>query len=114
MDRVSMGHAIVDISDLYYFYVMLGEDDPSVVENFMGFSYATAQRLFDTFLRTYLDTDDEERLAEVTDKAMLIGCTRMIRKVRKNGSPTAEGRKIIKRCLRNIDELTQRIDTLVF
>ena len=31
MDRVSVGHPIAEISDLYYFYVILGEDDPGVV-----------------------------------------------------------------------------------
>ena len=46
MDRVSIGHPIVEISDLYYFYIILGEDDPSVVEKFMGFSYDTAKQFF--------------------------------------------------------------------
>ena len=32
MDRVSRGHPVIEISDLNYFYVVLGEDDPAVVE----------------------------------------------------------------------------------
>ena len=27
MDRLATGHPIIEISDLYYFYVILGEDD---------------------------------------------------------------------------------------
>jgi uncharacterized protein (TIGR02172 family) len=114
MDRVSRGHPIIELSDLYYFYKVLGEDDPSVVSNFMGFSYETANRFFDYFLRDYLGTDDEDRLREVMDKAMLLCCTRMIRKVRRSGATSAESRAIIDRCLQRIDELTKRLDTLEF
>ena len=48
---------------------MLGEDDPTVVENFMGFSYETANEFFDLFLRFYLNTEDENKLREVKEKA---------------------------------------------
>jgi aminoglycoside phosphotransferase (APT) family kinase protein len=85
MDRVSRGHPIIEISDLYYFYVVLGEDDPSVIENFMGFSYETSKKFFDFFLRDYLGTDDENRLNEVIEKATLLCCTRLIRKLRRSG-----------------------------
>ena len=114
MDRVSRGHPIIELSDLYYFYVVLGEDDPSVVENFMGFSYKTANQFFDYFLREYLGTDDEDRLREVTEKAMLLCCTRLIRKVRRSGTSSEESRVIIDRCLAKIDELTRKLDTLEF
>ncbi|MBP5361502.1 MAG: phosphotransferase [Ruminococcus sp.] len=43
MDRISRGDPIIEISDLYYFYVMLGENDASVVEKFMGFPYEDAK-----------------------------------------------------------------------
>ena len=71
MDRVSRGHPIVELSDVYYFYVVLGEDDPSEVEDFLGYSYDTATCFFDRFLRCYLGTDDEERLGEVEYVAVL-------------------------------------------
>ena len=114
MDRVSRGHPIVEISDLYYFYVILGEDNPSIVEDFMGFSYETSKRFFDCFLREYLGTDDEDKLSEVKDKAMVLCCTRLIRKVRRSGSSSEELRAIIDRCLARIDELTRKLDTLEF
>ena len=114
MDRVSRGHPIIELADLYYFYVVLGEDDPSVVSDFMGFSYETAGRFFDRFLRSYLQTDDEKRIRDVEDKAMLLCCTRLIRKVRRSGARTAEARAVIDRCLQRIEELTGRLDTLDF
>jgi aminoglycoside phosphotransferase family enzyme len=114
MDRVSRGHPIIELSDLYYFYDILGEDDPPVVADFMGFSYETSKQFFDFFLRRYLETDDEDRLREVKDKALLLCCTRMIRKVRKSGASSPESRAIIDRCLARIDDLTGRLDTLEF
>ena len=67
MDRVSRGHPIVELSDLYVTYVLLGEDEPAVVENFMGFSYQTATRFFHSFLTHYLGTEDTARLEYPND-----------------------------------------------
>lgn len=114
MDRISRGHPIFEISDLYYFYVILGQDDPSVVEKFMDFSYNTARRFFDLFLRYYLDTGDEDRLREVTEKASLIGYSRLIRKLRGKRDPSEADRTIIDRCMQRIEELTAKLDTLAF
>jgi uncharacterized protein (TIGR02172 family) len=114
MDRVSRGHPVAEIGDLYYFYVVLGEDDPSVVEKFMGFSYRTAKRFFRYFLKFYLETEDENRIAEVTEKASFICYVRMINKLWKSGSPSEADRKVIKRCLKKIAYLADKLDTLTF
>lgn len=114
MDRVSVGHPIAELSDLCYYYVVLGEDDPSVIENFMGFSYPTALRFFDSFLKSYLGTEDEDRLREVKDKASLLCYTRMIRKIRKKGALSGEDQEAIARCKRKIADLTARLTTLAF
>ncbi|MCR5789514.1 MAG: HD domain-containing protein [Lachnospiraceae bacterium] len=114
MDRVSVGHPIAELSDLYYFYVILGEDDPSCVEKFMGFSYSTAKCFFSFFLKRYLNTEDKDRLKEVTEKASLLGYSRMIRKLGKKGMATAREQEIIERYAGKISELTGRLDTLAF
>ena len=114
MDRLSAGHPIVEISDLYYFYVLLGEDDPSVVERFMGFSYDTARRFMRMFLKYYLGTEDEGRLREVEDKASLIGYSRLIRKIRKQRKPSNEDHLLVRRCVERIAGLTDRLDSLTF
>ena len=94
--------------------VVLGEDDPSVVSDFMGFSYETSLQFFDTFLRCYLQTDDENRLREVKDKATLLCYTRLIRKVRRSGLASDLAKATIERCLQTIEDLTNRLDTLEF
>ena len=112
MDRVSVGNPIIELSDLYYFYVVLGEEDPSVVEEFMGFSYQTAQQFLDSFLKAYLQTEDAGRLAEVKEKASLIGYARLIRKLRKKGTPSEKDGQVIACCLSKISELTEKLDSL--
>ncbi len=114
MDRISRGHPIAEISDLYYFYVALGEDNPSVVEKFMGFSYQTAKEFFYCFLKRYLGTDEESRIQEVTQKASLLSYTRTIRRLRKKGKITESDQAIIDRCMKRIEELTDQLDTLAF
>ena len=114
MDRISMGHPIVEISDLYVSYVLLGEDDPSVVENYMGFSYQTAQQFYHSFLTYYLDTEDESRIREVTEKAEILCYTRLIRKVREKGKLSEADREKINRYVRRTGELVEKLDTLEF
>ena len=114
MDRLAVGHPIVELSDLYYFYVILGEDDPSVVENFMGFSYYTANRFMRLFLKYYLKTDDEDRLNEVIEKASIIGYSRLIRKIHKQRKQSEADQLVIRRCVKRITELTDRLDNLAF
>ena len=62
----------------------------------------------------YLETENEDRLREVIEKASLMCYTRLIRKLRKNEAPSEADRRIIDRCLERIRELTARLDTLAF
>ncbi len=109
MDRLSTGDPIIELSDIYYFYVVLGEDDPSIVENFMGFSYETAREFFDLFLKSYLGTDDEKELSDVVKKASLIGAIRLINKLHRKENLTDRDLNIIKRNINRISELTHEL-----
>ncbi len=86
MDNLSVCNPIVEISGLYMFYVGFGELNKEVIESFMGFSYETAKEFFSQFMKAYLDTDDEARIQEVTDKASLLTYARLVRRVYKKGS----------------------------
>jgi len=114
MDRVATGHPFAEISDLYYFYVVLGEDDPSVVENFMGFSYQTAQQFFISFLKHYLGTEDENKLNEIMEKASLLCCIRQISKIRSKVFISETERKKLEYCVEKLSRLTGKIDSLIF
>ena len=114
MDRISTGHPIVEISGLYYFYVVLGEYDPSVIEDFMGFSCETAKAFFDCFLKHYLGTDDEKTIGDVIDKASLLCYVRMIHRLRKSDKLSQRDRKMIDSYTKRIAALTEKLDTLAF
>ncbi len=114
MDRLSTGLPIAEISDLYYFYVVLGEDDPKVVEDFMGFSYQTAKNFFDSFLRYYLDTDDEKILRDVTEKASFLCYIRMVNKIHKKDKKSEKDTEVIRHYLEKTRELAGRLKTLDF
>lgn len=62
----------------------------------------------------YLETENEDRLREVMEKASLMCYTRLIRKLCKNEELSEADRRIIDRCLERIRELTARLDTLAF
>lgn len=114
MDRVATGHPIVEIGDLYFFYVVLGKDDPKVIEEFMSFSYETSKKFFDTFLKCYLNTDDEKRIREVEDKAALICYIRMINRIHKKKTLSDKDQALIDKYMEQIVELSKRVDTLDF
>ena len=112
MDRLSKGNPMAEISSLYYFYVVLGEHDPSVLESFMGYSCETARQFFDCFLKTYLDTEDEKRLREVTEKASLLAFTRMIHRIHKRSVLSETEKALIRDYTARIAELAEKLDTL--
>ncbi|MCR5475228.1 MAG: HD domain-containing protein [Lachnospiraceae bacterium] len=114
MDRISTGHPIAELSDLYYFYAILKEDDPAAVEKFMGFSCDVAGQFLDCFLKAYLKTEDEDRLRPVKEKASLIGYSRLIKKIRKKGTLTDADKEKIKGFTEKIADLVGRLDTLTF
>ncbi len=112
MDRLSRGNPLIEISDLYYFYVVLGENDPAVVEDFMGFSYQTAGKFFESFLKCYMGTEDQGVLSETIEKASLIGYVRMVNKLWKKGAPAGADRDEADRYMEKIRGLLGKYDTL--
>ena len=69
-----------------------------------------------------IDTDgmiksqyDADKVAEVEQKAMLIGYTRLLRRrIRRNGFDSEEGRREIETYKNHIIELLDKVDTLEF
>ena len=110
MGHVAVGHPMIDISDLCYTYVVLGEDDPSVVEDYMGFSHEVARSFFRLFLTHYLRTDDQENVDRVAQGASIIAYSRLIRKIREGGESSARDRERIERCVGRIREACDRIE----
>ena len=113
MDRLSLGHPIVDISGLYMAYVGFGEKDPSVVEKYMGFSYDTAKKFFRYFMEHYLNTKDEETIQKATDKAALLCYMRLVRRVMKKPVLSDAENDEVDRLIALTGEYLDRVDNLV-
>ena len=112
MDRVAVGHPLTEISCLYYFYNTLGEIDPAIVEDFMGFSFQTAKDFYKYFIKYYLGTEDEEKIAEVSEKAAFLSYVRMVARIRKKKSLTENDRNQISMYMERITHLLDKLDTL--
>lgn len=113
LDRMAVGHPIVDMTGLYMSYVGYGEEDPKRTEDFMGFSYKTARAFFDAFIKAYLKTEDKARIEEVTDKAALMCYARMIRQIRKKKVLSDKDTNYKTVLIGKVRDLLDRVDTLV-
>ena len=115
MDTLCQGHPVFELASVFNAYVGFSEVDHTVVENFLGLSRETTLRIWDKTLSLYLGTDDKEKIAAVADKAMLIGYTRLMRRlIRRGGLETEQGKQEIETYKTHILELLDRVDTLVF
>lgn len=105
--NTAMPYGIVRIGDAF---VGFGETDPSITLDFLGFSAEVSEKFWKLALSMYLNTDDENVIKSVEDKAMIIGYTRMMRRaIRKN-----EGEAKVKRCYEQLVKLVNKVDTLDF
>ena len=110
MDTLCTGHPIFEFASIYNAYVGFGCVDKSKVENFLNLPYELTNHIWDKTLELYFDTTDSEYLNNITDKAKLIGYTRITqRAIRRNENPA-----LIEFCTKQIIELTEKLDTLEF
>lgn len=115
MDTLSHGHPVFELANVYIAYVGFGEADPTLVENFIGFSYENTKKFWNLFLPAYLETEDPARIADVERKVRLLSEVRLMRHfVRRGAASTEEGKKTIAHCVQEIEALTASVDTLDF
>lgn len=115
MDTLCQGHPVFELASVFNAYVGFSEVDHTVVESFLGLPRETTLRIWDKTLSLYLGTNDKEKINAVADKAMLVGYTRLMRRlIRRNGLESEQGRKEIETYKAHILELLDRVDTLVF
>ena len=115
MDTLSVGHPVFELASMFNSFVGYSEYDPGVIERFQGYDQETGSRFWKEVLSAYLGTRNEERLREVEDKARIIGYTRMIRRaIRRNKLEDEVGRAEIELWTKELLELLERTDSLVF
>lgn len=115
MDTLCQGHPVFELASAYNAYAGFSEIDHSIVENFLGIPRETTLRIWKKTLSLYLGTEDETIIRDVEEKAMLVGYTRLLRRlIRRNGSETELGRKEIETYTNHIVDLLDRVNTLEF
>ena len=115
MDTLCQGHPVFELASMYNAYLGFHDMDHASVESFLGITYDVAVAIWKKSLALYLGTDDPEKLASVEKKAMLIGYTRLMRRlIRRHGLETEAGRKEIQGYKDHILTLLDEVDTLVF
>ena len=115
MDTLAVGHPIFELASMYNAFVGFGEIDTDKITKFLGFDYKIAAVFWRRTLAAYLGTDDEEMIREVEDKARIVGYTRMIRRsIRRGGLENPEGKAEIDLWTRELKELLDRTDNLLF
>ena len=115
MDTLCHGHPIFELASMYNAYCGYCAMDHSIVEKFLGISYETACSFWRKSLSLYLDTEDEDRIQNVEDKAKIIGYTRIMRRtIRRGGLETEDGKALIEYCRAVLSELLPKVDTLLF
>lgn len=112
LDRLSAGPPILDLSGLYMAYVANGEYDPKAVKNFMGFSYDTALKFYDSFMKEYFKGENEIRIRDANDAAALLCYCRMIRKIRKKNDISSQDEAKTQDYIDKIKKLLERVTTL--
>ena len=115
MDTLAVGNPIFELGSMFNSFVGFSEVDHTVIEKFQGLTYETGCTFWRKSLAEYLGTSNEKAIKEVEDKARIIGYTRMIRRsIRRKGLESEEGRAEIEFWKKNLLELLERTDTLLF
>ena len=115
MDTLCHGHPVFELASMYNAYCGFGETDHAVAERFLGIPYDQACLFWKKSLELYLETQDEQCLREVEQKAMIIGYARMMRRsIRRNGLNTEAGRREINNCREHLLSLIPALNELTF
>ncbi len=115
MDTLCVGHPVFELAAMFNAYLGFSEVDHNVVKEFQGFDYDTAKAFWEKTLAAYLETNVASKLREAEDKARVISYTRLIsRSIRHGLADTDRGRAEIDSWKRNLLELLEKTDTLLF
>lgn len=85
MDTLSVGDPIFEFGQIYNSLIGFYEMDREAVKDFQGFDYETSERFYWDTLGAYLGTKNRAKLREVTDKARILGYTRLISRLIRHG-----------------------------
>lgn len=111
MDTLAVGNPVFEFAPIYLAYKSFGELDQARVVDFIGMPWDMAQYFRRETFRRYLGTEDEEKIKEAENKALLIGHVRMLRRtIKRFPDNTAQ----IELSKKHIAELLEKTESLAF
>ena len=113
MDTLCMGHPVFELGSMFNAFIGFSELDHQVSMNFFGYSHETAEKFWEMSLKMYLGTEDENIIRSITEKAMIIGYIRMLRRAIRHSEDNDSPVKIA-RCKEMLEILLNKVDTLIF
>ena len=115
MDTLCTGHPVFEFASIFNAYQGYSELDHDNMMQFLGIPYETGGHIWEKTLELYFDGRSREEIAEIADKAKLIGYTRNMRRlIRRDALENEKGRAEVENCKKHILELTEKLDTLTF
>ena len=115
MDTLAIGHPVFELGSIYNAFQGFSEYDHEIIKRFQGLDFETGRLFWRKSLAAYLGTSNEKKLQEVEDKARIIGYTRLIRRsIRRRGMETETGRAELELWTKELLELLERTDSLLF
>ncbi len=90
MDTLCVGHPIFEFGSMFNAFVGFGELDHDAIMQFLKIPFDTASEFWRRALAMYLGTTDEDRIAEVENKARIIGYMRLLRRTIRRKGPDAD------------------------
>ncbi len=112
MDTLCVGHPIFELGSMFNAFVGFGELDHDVIMQFLKIPFDVSTKFWHKALAMYLGTCDEARIAEVENKAKIIGYMRLLRRTIRRKGPNAD--KLIDFYKTQLIKLVPEINELTF
>ena len=115
MDTLSVGHPIFELAQMYNSYIGFSEYDIDVVKRFQGFDSRTAREFWHRSLKSYFETEDEEKIRALENKIRCVAYVRLIDWSRRHQNPgSAEDQATRALWTRELLALLDQVDSLDF
>ncbi len=111
MDTLCYGHPVFEFASIFNANVGFGEIDPSVTMHFMGLPVEKTVEIWNKTLEYYFETTDKAVLDSISNKAQIIGYTRLLRRTLRREPDNA---RFIEHCKNKLAALLPLVDTLEF
>lgn len=112
MDTLCMGHPVFELGSIFNALVGFGELDHEEIMRFLGLPFEVTSVFWQKVIAAYLGTEDPKRMAEVENKAKIIGYTRLLRRAIRRDEPDRE--KMTEHCREELIRLVPMVDDLDF